>query len=986
MKNMAIANAVLAVGAAGHLCADPEFAVGDRAEGFVVRSVADLPDVEGRLVRMEYEKNGADLVWLDRDDGNKTFAIGFRTLPGDDTGVAHIIEHSVLCGSAKYPVKEPFGELRKSSFATYLNAWTDADSTMYPVSSRNQQDLLNLVDVYMDAVFHPLCVRSPLAFRQEGWRYELDGPDGELGRNGVVLSEMRGAYSDPERILRREVARLLLPDTAYAFESGGDPSAIPSLTFERFKAFYERFYHPSNARIFLDGRMDVRAVLAKLDGFLAPYGRREVDAPVQFQRPVSADRTVEYAIGADERPEGKVFVATGWVCGRFDEHERNLALDVLADVLAGDNESPLKKALVEAGLCEDVAFGVSSYAQTRAVLYAKGVKAENVEAVRRTVRDTLSGLADGGLDRSRIAAVLNRAEFRLKEMDTGSLPRGLAYYRAASSLWEYGGDPADAFRYGWMFASLRAKAASGWFEALLRECFVDNVHVAKLTMVPSTTLAAERRAAEKGELAAIKAGWSREELEGVLAECAALGKRQAEPDRPEDIAKLPHLSVADVPEEGPFVPREIARVGEVAVIRPRVHANGLLYVECHFSAEGFSSDELADLPALARVLAELRTARHSLEELRNTRDGKLGRCGMGVDAHSSPDGGAPRPYFHVKAASLASCSEDVLSFVPEVLRETVFDDVKAIGSLLRQKRLSMERSANGINGCTFAVRRACAQLTSRGAMQELFDGIAQIRRLQEVEARFAERGRAYADRLAALAARLFTRERMVVCLSGDIPLEWAARLAEAFPCGESAEARETRPFPRMKEGFRTLGSISGTAMASHPARNPHSGVAVVAARILSLEYLWHEIRVKGGAYGGGLTISPGGDVRWMSWNDPNPARSLGVYAGCGDALRAFADGNDPLDRHIVSAVAYTEPYITPRAEVSQAASLWLSGRTPEDQQRTRSEMLKATKADLRAFAAEVDSFAADAAVCVVGGPQPLEACTNALDRVETLAR
>ena len=966
--------------------ADETFKVGEKVSGFAVRSITDLPDVNGRLVRMEYVKNGADLAWLDRDDDNKTFAISFRTLPDDDTGVPHIIEHSVLCGSAKYPVKEPFVELLKSSFSTFLNAWTSSDCTMYPVCSRNQKDFLNLVDVYMDAVLNPLSVRSPQAFRQEGWHYELDKPDGELKRNGVVFSEMKGAFADPERRLYQEMSRLLYPNTTYGHVSGGDPAAIPSLTFEKYKAFYERFYHPSNARIFLDGKMDVRALLAKLDVFLAPYERKAVDAQVKFQWPVSAERTFDYAIGPGEKAEGKVFMSTGWVCGRFDEREKRIALDVLTDVLAADNASPLKKALIDAKLCEDVSFGIDTHAQIGAMLKVKGVKKEDVEAVRTTIRETLARLAGEGLDHVRIAALLDRAEFHDREKDTGSFPRGLAYCWDATSIWHYGGDPADAFRNSAIFASLREKISSGWFEKLLKECFIDNPHKAKLTMLPSVTLADEIRAAERKELDAIKDGWSHEELESVLEECRALEKHQAEPDRPEDLAKLPKLSIADVSEKGRFVSREIVKEGGVTIVYPHTQASGVLHAECHFSASDFTAEELADLPVLSLVLGELRTSKHSLEELRNIREGRLGRFDVGTRVYSPPKSGEARPYFSVQVSALESRAEDALTFVSEVLRDTVFDDAGTIAKLVKQNRLSRERSANGIGGYAFARRRAAAQLTSGGAVSEIFDGIAQIRHLQALDKSLAGNGPDYAKRLAGLAAKLFTRDRLVVCLADNIPISWATRLAESFPQGTVGAPCEIKPFPLKKEGFRTLGTISGAAMVAHPASYPYDGSAVVAARILSLDHLWDEIRVKGGAYGGAFRVSPDGDAQWMSWNDPKPARSLGVYAGCGKFIKKFADGSDPLDRYIVSAVASTEPYMTASFETSQAVSLWLSGRTPADQQRLRSEMLKTTKDDLRAFAAKLDAMFPASATCVVGGQQPLETCTNVLDHVEALAQ
>ncbi|MDO5320539.1 MAG: insulinase family protein, partial [bacterium] len=685
---------------------------GDVMSGFTVKSVTDLPEVQGRLIRMEYTKNGADLAWLERDDDNKTFAIGFRTLPYDDTGVPHIIEHSVLCGSEKYPVKEPFVDLLKSSFATFLNAWTSADSTMYPVCSRNPTDFLNLVDVYMDSVLHPLSVKSPLAFKQEGWHYELDKADGELKRNGVVYSEMKGAFANPERLLYHESSRLLFPDTCYGFVSGGDPKAIPELTFEKYKTFYNRFYHPSNARIFLDGKVDLPAVLAKLDGFLAAYPRAEVDAPVMIQKPVSATKTIEYEIGADEKPEGKVLMSDAWVFGRFDEREKYMAMDIVTDALVGDNDAPLKKALLERGLCEDVRFGVGSHAQLLLSLVVKNVKAENVEAVRRTVRATLESIVAKGLDHARLAALIDKAEFHDREKDYGGTPRGLAFFSDAYDQWLYGGDPADAFRNASRFASLRAKLGTGWFEQLLRTSVLENPHHAELTMLPSTTLGAARREAEKAELAKVKASWSKDELDEVLATCRALEKHQTTPDRPEDVAKLPLLSIKDVPVKGPVTAREIVSLDGVTVVRPHTQANGVLHLGLYFDVSDLSTEEIADLPMLARVLGDLATAKHPISALRNELDGKLGKFGISETVYGKVgDAKNVRPCMAVTVSALESRKVDVVRLVPEVLLETAFSDTKAVGDLLKQMRIAAERQTMGLSGRSHPFRRAAAQLS-----------------------------------------------------------------------------------------------------------------------------------------------------------------------------------------------------------------------------------------------------------------------------------
>ncbi len=964
-----------------------ELKPGDVVSGFTVTRVTALPEVRGRLVRMTYAKNGADLAWLDRDDDNMTFAIGFRTLPQDDTGVAHIIEHSVLCGSEKYPVKEPFVDLLKSSFATFLNAWTSADATMYPVCSRNPVDFLNLVDVYMDAVLHPLSVRSPLAFRQEGWHYEFDKATGALRRNGVVFSEMKGAFANPDRLLYHELNRLLFPETSYGFVSGGDPAAIPQLTFEGYTAFYRRFYHPSNARIFLDGRVDLPAVLAKLDGFLAPYARADVAAEIAYQKPVANAKTIDYEIGADEDPAGKVILGDAWVFGRYDDRARAFAMDVLTDALAGDNDAPLKKALLGKNLCEDVRFSVGGGAQRTVLLVLKNAKRENVAAARALVRATLEGLVEKGLDHARLAALLDRAEFHDREKDFGGFPRGLAFFNDAYDQWLYGGDPADAFRNASLFTTLRARLADGWFERVLREAVLDNPHHAALTMLPSTTLGAANRAAEAAALAKIKAGWTPAEAEAVRAECAALEKFQTAPDRPEDAAKLPRLAVKDVPARGPVTATTVEEMEGVKVVRPHTQANGVLHAGLYFAVPDLDDEELADLPLLARTLGDLATAHYPVAALRNELDGKLGNFGIHAAVYAKPgDAKDAHPYMAVTVSALETHQADVLRLVPDVLLETSFAETRAVGDLLRQMRVGAERATMGLGGRGHPFRRAAAQVAWRAALEERLAGFAQIRHLQARDAAFATNGVETCARLAALARKVFVRNRLTVCLSDNMPLAFAGALARAFPRGVLGAPRGPVLFPKRREGFRIPAAIGFAARVAHPEPSLYTGAAVVACRVLSLDYLWNEIRVKGGAYGGNVRVCANGDAGWLSWNDPKPARSLGVYAKSGDALRAFAEGEEPLDRYIVSAVAATEPYLTPSVETFRAADLYLSGRTNEDLQRLRAEMLATTKADLTAFAARLDALSRDAATCVLAGPQQLEVCTNALDAVEAVVR
>ena len=976
-----IAVTALAVGTAAGGAV--ELVPGATIHGFTVKSVADLPEVKGRLVRMTYEKNGADLAWLDRDDDNKTFAIIFRTIPDDDTGVAHIIEHSVLCGSEKYPVKQPFVEMLKSSFSTYLNAWTAPDRTTYPVCSRNNADFMNLTDVYLDAVFHPLSVKGPLQFRQEGWHYEMK--DGELTRNGVVLSEMKGAFGNPQRLAYNEINRLLFPDNCYGRCSGGYPANIHDLTFEKYKEFYFSHYHPSNARIFLDGRVDLPAMLAKLDSCLSAYERREIDAPIPFQKPVAAEKTMPYEIGEDDSAADKTVLMDGWVYGTWRDREEALALDVLTDALADSNEAPLKKALLGRDLCEDVEFSLSgSKAQMCAYLCVKNVKDGKADEVRRIVRETLERIVADGLDRRRIAALVDRREFRDREQDTGGTPRGLANVHNASCQWLYGGDPADAFRTEHLYKSLRERISQGWFENLLKRAMLDNPHHAKLTMTPSKTLGGERRRAEKAELAAMLAKWSKEELSRVKAEAKALEEFQKKVDSPEDLAKLPALSLSDIPEKGPVPEWAEADVGGTRAFRVKTSANGIAYLDLYFELRGCSREELSDAAILAEALGDLPTAKRGLQDLKNELDANLGRLDAEVKAFARPgDAKRAKSYLVVHVSALESKLGEIARLVPEVLLETSFD-TKLTGDLVNQRRRSIEQSVAGRSGSHYASLRASASQSVLCAVYEFFGGISFLRRLQAVDDSFGEGGDDFCRRLAALSERVFSRRGLTAFVSDNVETGWLEAVFARFPHGAPVPDVAILPMPARREGFRTTGKIAGTAKASFPGVCTGSGR--VAAHMLTLDYLWNEIRVLGGAYGGQFGVGTSGLAKYVSWNDPNPARTFGVYDRTGDALRKAVQESPSLDKYIIGTVSGTEPYLTPSVEMSSAAALALSGRTPGDVQRLRREMLHTTKADLMRFADTLDSLTNSPAICVVGGTAQVDACTNLLDKVESVSR
>ncbi len=967
-----IAAAAAIAGAATSYAMKPN----DIIHNFTVKSVTELPEVPGRLWRMSYEKNGADLAWLERDDVNKTFAIGFKTVPEDDTGVAHIMEHSVLCGSRKYPVKEPFVDLLKSSLATFLNAMTYPDKTVYPVATRNDADFLNLIDVYMDAVLHPLSMENRMALDQEGWHYEFD-EKGRLTMNGVVYSEMKGVFSNPDSVAFWETMQLLFPDCCYAHESGGDPAHIPELTFEAYKAFHSRFYHPSNARIFLDGKMDIDAVLARLDSYLREYARAEVRAEIPYQRPVANSATVKYEVA--EGDKDKYILTDGWVIGRFDERERQLAFVVLSDVLAGSNEAPLKKALLDKGLCEDVELGAEGVQQVAAMLTIRNTTKEKAAECRKVVRETLERLAREGLDRKRLEAVLNRSEFLVREKDSGARPRGLAFMAAAYDMWMYGGDPADGFRYKADFDSLRAKVATGGFERYLREMLIDNPHHAELTLEPSTTLGEERSKALEERLEKLKSGWDEAKVAEVKATAAKLKEFQKSKDRPEDAAKLPMLAVKDIPVKGEELRQEVVTLGGRPVIRPKVGADGIFYLELYFSLADLTAEELAAVPFFTTLLGDLPTANFGTLELKSEIDANLGRFSVGEKTFDSK--GVATPYVCVQIGALEAKCDDATRIAKEVLLGTKFEDVKAAADLLKQSRQDMEQSMASA-GNQYAMRRAGSRLSRQNGMEEVLSGVAQLRWLQKAKA-----DGALLARYAALARRVFTKGRLTVCLSDNMPKEFAAKVVEAWPDGEEPKAAEWNaglPPAEGGEGFTIPAEVAYAGVAARlPEGVAFHGSQVVASRILTLDYLWNEIRVLGGAYGMGLVVRADGDVQYMTYRDPNPSRSLGKFDDAGAALKKFCEGDQPFDKYVVSAIGKSEPYLSPRLEVQRAAELFLSGRGPDFLAQLRKEILSTRREDLARFADVLTKVTKGADRCVVGGKKPLEKCK--LSRTESVS-
>lgn len=961
--------------------------VGERLHGFRVTRVRELSEIGATMVEMVYEKNGAQLVYLDREEDNKTFAIAFKTIPEDDTGVFHIIEHSVLCGSEKYPTKDPFVELLKGSLQTFLNAFTFPDKTMYPVCSRNDRDFLNLVDVYMDAVLHPQILKKPEIFYQEGWHYEWDGK-GEVSYKGVVFNEMKGAYSSVDGLVEEKMSSLLYPDNCYGKDSGGNPVHIPELTYEKFLACHAKYYHPSNARIFLDGKMPLSEVLSKLDGFLCAYEPLSLCADIPLQAPrgdVYAED--EYELGEGEDMEGKCRLTLGYMGFPYDAKREGVALSVISSVLCGSNEAPLKRALLSEGLCEDINFVQNDGIQQSSVeIDIRNIKEENIERIRDTVTAVLTEAAEGGLAPERMTAALNSLEFRLRERDFGRFPRGLVFAMASLESWLYGGDPAQNLCYDDTLAFLREHLTDGYFEDLIRRLFLENPHRATLLLRPSRTLAERRLADERRALAEARAAWSESDAQAVVKLNADLAVFQQQPDSPEAIATLPTLSLSDIsplPEKRPLT---VETADGITVLRHDIATAGILYTNLYFSINDLTREELPVLSLLCHLFTNTATDERDTLALQDHIKTHLGYLSMTPQILTvGTDPTRARVYLDV-AAGVLSGNRHML---PEILRETLLcshpDDKEQIRNILRQIKMEQEEFMLSA-GHQVGVGCAMADLTSAGVAAEYTRGVAFYEWVKETERTFDGCADALVDTLRTLLSRLIVRERVTVSVTGACDEAFVRSLIAFLPVAPSAckiPADSTlQPRGARRIGIRTPSQSSyAVAGCLVPA---YTGTMAVAEGLLSYEYLWNKIRVQGGAYGAGIVVRKNGFAFLYSYRDPDANRSLTVFDTVPAFLKTFAEGEEPIEKYIIGAIGSSEPLMTPRVMGEAANTDYLREVTYEDACRVRREMLSTTREDLRALSDVLAASYEGRAVCVVGGKDKVDACEGCLDTVRDM--
>lgn len=960
--------------------------IGTKLHGFTIDSIEEIPEFDGVAYRMLHQKSGARLLYVKADDENKAFAISFKTPPADSTGVFHILEHSVLCGSTKFPVKEPFVNLLKSSMQTFLNAMTFADKTMYPVASTNEQDLMNLMDVYMDAVLNPNIYEKPAIFEQEGWHYELDEENDELRYNGVVFNEMKGALSDPDSVLYDALCEALFPDTTYAFESGGDPKNIPDLSYEDFLDNHRRHYRLDNSYLFLYGDMQIERQLAFLDeNYLsveqAPAGDPN---PLLFQKPVKKLDVVKEMQTAPENAS----VGLGYVVGDIHEREKIIATDILIDTLMGSNEAPLKRALLDSQLADDVhGYIVDSQLQPIVVLQAKGCKKHAATNFRQEVESTLQRLCSEGIPRQKLEASLSRAEFTLRERDFG-LADGVLLAIQSMTGWLYDDSMAtDYLHYEDAFAHMRAGMDNGYFEQLLEEVFLKSNHLAMAEVKPIENPESNP---EAERLAAVKASLSESDIQKIVDEVAELRRIQEASDTPEALATLPRLQLEDIGDLRTDPSYELLENKPLPCLHHDIPTRNIDYVYHYFDLGCISFDELPYVGVMMRLLGKLDTTKHTADELDSLAQTYLGGIRFFVESYGDKDNPAILdPKLVVSASALSENIAYLAELPSEIWSSTRFDMKEKIKDSLQQSRIAMEQSfAN--SGHTAALSRCSSYYTPSAILREQLAGVDFYRFLKDLLANFDERADELVEKLQSIAKRLFVKNEMLSSFTGsreDLDAFWEIGGDLSLSL---CEARKPLIIPEpVKRNEAFIVSTDVCFAAKGYDRRlldlPYTGVWQLASRILSYDYLWSEVRVKGGAYGAGFKSERSGGMQFYSYRDPNLDTTLQAFDRTGAWLKNFNPDEDVLTGYIISTVAGFDAPKKPR-EIARRQDAEFFGKLDSEYRITsRNEVLNANIGQLKDLASTFEKIAEEQAMCVFGNRDILEKSKDDFEVIDLLA-
>lgn len=955
-----------------------------------------VEDVQSDGFILRHKKSGARIAILSNNDDNKVFYIGFRTPPEDETGVPHIIEHTTLCGSKKFPVKDPFIELAKGSLNTFLNAMTYPDKTVYPVASCNDQDFKNLMDVYLDAVFNPNITKYEEIFKQEGWHYELTGKDDELKINGVVYNEMKGAYSSPDEVLSSQIYRSLFPDNTYSKDSGGNPEYIPKLTYEAYLDFYHKYYHPSNSYIYLYGDMDVVERLEWLDKeYLSLYDYKKVNSEINKQPAFDEIKNVEaqYSITMDDSQENKTYLSYNRVVGDTLDEMLYQAFDVLDYALVSSPGAPVKQALIDAGIGDDV-YGSYDAGILQPVFsfVAKNANASQADEFESIIENTLKEVVKTGINKEALLAGINSSEFKFRESDFGQFPKGLLFGLNCLDSWLFDDmKPFIHLECLGTFAKLRKAVDTDYFEKLIQEYLLDNTHGSSVTVKPKRGLGNEREEALAKELSDYKASLSDEEIKKLIEDTEHLKKYQEEPSSDEDLRKLPMLTRADMKKNAmPFSNIEDELL-DVKVVRHDIESNGIDYISFLFDAGDFAQSELGYLGFFTNALGLVSTEKYSYTDLANATNIYTGGISTGTASH--PDIKDRNNFvfkFEVKLKVLEKNLDKALELMEQMLLTSNFTDTKRLGELVAQIKARLQANLSS-SGHLVAAMRSMSSFSRYALYQDELKGVAFYRSICRIEKELSESPKSVSDKLAAIAKKLFARNRMLISFTGNNEAYANAKPSlekviagfnKMSAVGNQAEVH----FNTAKEAFIDASQIQYVAKTGDFICEgyEYTGALRLLRIILSYDYLWINVRVKGGAYGCMNTFLRSGESYFVSYRDPNLSDTLDVYDRIPEYIKSFSPDERDMTKYIIGTFSALDTPMNPEAKGSRSLSAYLEGITYEQIQKERNEILNAQPEDIRRLADLVEAVLKKDSICVIGNENMIKESAGLFENVEKL--
>ena len=984
-------------------------------EAYKILEKTYIEELKSEAWLLKHEKSGARVAVLSNEDINKVFHVAFRTPPKDSTGVAHILEHSVLCGSDEFPVKDPFVELVKGSLNTFLNAMTYSDKTVYPVASCNDTDFQNLMHVYLDAVFRPNIYEHKEIFLQEGWHYELESVDGPLKYNGVVYNEMKGAFSSPEQVLYRKISQTLYPDTTYGVESGGDPANIPDLSYEQFLDFHRRYYHPSNAWLYLYGNMDVEEKLRFIDEhYLSRYDEITVDSSIKMQAPFETMQEVysSFAVSDDSELKENTYLSYNVVVGTSLDRELYLGMQVLEYVLMSSPGAVLKKALLESGIGQDV-FGEldNGVLQPYMSIIVKNAEAEQKEDFMNIIRETLTELVKEGISRKSLMAAINYYEFKYREGDFGRYPAGLMYGLQMMDSWLYDErKPFIHIQASDTFELLKEKADQGYFEQLIQKYLLDNNHSSLLILTPEKGLTEKTEAETAKKLAEYKAGLSAEALEAMTEQTKALKKYQEEPSAPEDMEKIPILEIEDIePKPQPFY-NHFEEIQGYSSLYHDVESRGIVYVKWIFDTGSVPFENIPYIGLLSSVLGNVDTKQYDYTELADEINIHTG--GIRANTNIYTEQGSTDilyPKLEVVMKVLLPKLFDGVKLMGEIMSESCLSDTKRLKEIIGQLKSRLEMMMNG-NGHTVAVNRATSFMSLAGIYREYEEGMAYYRFIEKMNKDFEAQKDALVSGLEETAKMIFRKENLLIDVTGsDMSLKEVVgvmtEVLEPVLASEQAlEADKVNPekeeglLPEVKsalrqsmegifsEAYTTAGMVQYDACAGNFARAGYAyhGALSVLKVMMNYDYLWIRLRVQGGAYGCMCGFSPNGTGYFTSYRDPNLKETYDVYEGAVDYVKNYEADERTMRKFIIGAVSGVDVPLGASDKGARSLSAWLTHTSYEKLEKNRYELLHADVETIRSLYGIVDVVVHSGLRCVVGNAGKIQENKDMFQKVEPL--